>query len=437
MPDSSSELNHSRHTRIWVWLFIIVVIAAGAYLVFLKKPAPASHSASRQGSGRHASGNPFSPGGGSMAIPVRVAPGVQGRIELSLKAVGTVTAFNTVTVRSRVDGELQKLEFEDGQKVQAGQLLAQIDPRTYQASLDQALGQQTQDHAQLLNAQRDLQRYQQLYKQNSVAKQQLDAQAALVNQYWGREKSNQAAVDSAKLQLDFTRVTAPITGRLGLRRVDQGNLISASDADGLVVITQTQPISVEFTLPQGQLPEVLAEIRAGKILPVDLYDSNDVAKIATGELSSIDNQIDVATGTLKLKARFANQDEALFPNQFVNVRLRVSANDKAIVIPTIAVQQGSIGAFVYTVNQDRKVHVQPVQTGIVDGDNIAVTTGLNVGQSVVIEGVDRLREGSEVEVTKAGTSDPSAPATLTGSSAAPSAAPAAKAAPAAAAPASH
>jgi multidrug efflux system membrane fusion protein len=332
-----------------------------------------------------------------MAIPVKIATAEVGHIDTTLKAIGTVNAFNTVTVRSRVDGELQKLAFSDGQRVQEGDLLAQIDPRTYQVQLDQALGMQKQNQALLANAQRDLKRYQLLFKQNSIARQQVDAQIALVQQLEGSKKSDQAAVDSARLQLGFTRITAPISGRLGLRKVDQGNLINASSTEGLVVITQTQPISAVFTLPQSQLPQVLAKVRAGKTLKVELFDRGDQNKIATGELMSIDNQIDLATGTLMLKARFANEDESLFPNQFVNIRLQVDT-EEAVLIPTRAVQQGSVGAFVYVVNNDNKVHVQPIVTGVREGPRVAAASGLQAGQRVVIEGVDRLREGATVDI---------------------------------------
>ncbi len=387
MSESSSEPYRPRRSR-WLWVCVLALIVAGGYWFFQKNSGAAK--------GKAVAGHGMRAGMANIPVPVKLAAVETGPIDYTLKAIGTVTAFNTVTVRSRVDGELEKIAFADGQKVQAGDLLAQIDPRSYQVQLDQALGQQKQNEAQLQNAQRDLQRYQLLFKQNSIAKQQVDAQAALVQQYLGSRKSDQAAVDSAKLQLSFTRITAPISGRLGLRKVDQGNMVNASNTDGLVVITQTQPISVLFTLPQAQLPDVLEQIRAGKTLAVDLYDRDDVRKVAGGELMSLENQIDVATGTVKLKARFANDDESLFPNQFVNVRLRVGTA-QALVLPTLAVQQGSIGAFVYLVGADSKVHVQPIVIGRVDDKRVAVTSGLAAGQRVVVEGVDRLREGALVQ----------------------------------------
>ena len=391
MSDSGSGYRRSRRAGVWLWVVFVAIGLAAAYWLVSKNGIGAGNAGSPARSRAMA----------TPAVPVKIEAARIGRINLTLRAIGTVTAFNTVTVRSRVDGELQKILFKDGQKVKKGDLLAQIDPRTYQVALEQALGQQQQNVAQLKNAQRDLQRYQLLYTQKSIARQQVDAQQALVQQLLGSQKSDQAAVDSARLQLDFTRITAPITGRLGLRKVDQGNLISASNVDGLVVITQTQPISVMFSLPQSQLPDVLAQLRAGNKLAVDLYSRDDVLKIGTGELASVDNQIDVATGTLKLEAHFANEDEALFPNQFVNVRLHVSAIDDALVVPTIAVQQGSVGAFVYVIDADNKAHIRRVETATIDGGLIAVKSGLTAGQRVVIEGVDRLREGATVEIVSA------------------------------------
>lgn len=350
-----------------------------------------------------ASVRPQGPGGpsgmmGAMAVPVRVATVEQQPISTLFTAVGTATASNTVTVRSRVDGELQRIYFEDGQKVKAGDVLAQIDPRPFQVALDQALGQQAQNQAQLQNARSDLKRYEQLFAQNSLARQQLETQRALVQQYQGAQKSDQANVDSARLQLEFSKITAPISGRLGLRVVDQGNLISSGSTEGLVVITQTQPISVFFSLPQAQLPAVLERFGGGQALQVDAFDGGFNRKLAQGTLEAIDNQIDVATGTVRLKARFDNDDDTLFPNQFVNVRLRVSTQENALVIPTAAVQQGSAGAFVYVVGDDDTVTVQPVKTGTIEGRHMAVLDGLATGQRVVTEGVDRLRAGTRVQI---------------------------------------
>ncbi|WP_353173249.1 MdtA/MuxA family multidrug efflux RND transporter periplasmic adaptor subunit [Paracandidimonas soli] len=371
----------------WIWAALIL-LAVGAVAWYENKPAA-----------------PQAPGGmfgmrgmSSMAVPVQVADVQPARIDYTIRAIGTVTAFNTVAVRSRVDGELQQIAFEDGQYVNEGDLLAQIDPRPFQVQLDQALGQQSQNAAQLLNAQRDLQRYRQLYKQNSIARQVVDTQEAQVQQLLGGQRSDEAAVSNARLQLEYTRITAPISGRLGLRRLDKGNLISAANADGLVTITQIQPISVLFTVPQAQVPDVMAQLRQGHALTVDLYDQEGSRKLASGELMSLDNQIDAGTGTLKLKARFGNEDESLFPNQFVNVRLRVSVEDAPVTVPVGAVQHGSIGAFVYVVTPESTVTVRRVVTGRSNGERIAISSGLEAGERVVLEGTDRLREGSTIIV---------------------------------------
>lgn len=396
MSDPRSGVNKRRATFLWLLVGIVVAAAAYWYWSGPQQETPAGPGV----------GNPFSMGG---PVPVRVEQAQDEKIDIVYRAIGTVTAYNTVVVRSRVDGELQEILFIEGQKVKKGDVLARIDPRSYQVQLDQALGQQRQNQALLENARRDLQRYQLLYKQKSIAKQQVDTQAALVQQLLGSQKSDQAAVDDAKLQLSFTEVVAPIDGRLGLRQVDQGNLISASSTEGLVVLTQTQPISVFFTLPQARVPEVLEQLRQGKTLAVDIYDGADVRKLATGELESVDNQIDIATGTLRLKARVANEPETLFPNQFVNVRLKVRAGLSAIVAPSAAVQQGSQGAFVYALNDDDTVSIQRITTGVVDGNRVAIESGLEAGVRVVTEGVDRLREGARVRVvTGEGEAAPSA-----------------------------
>ncbi len=370
---------------------LLLVVAAIAWLVL--RP-----SAKQGGPGGRAGGRPPMAAMANLPVPVRIATAAQQDIDIFLRSLGTVTAYNTVTVRSRVSGELVDVAFQEGQQVKAGDLLAQVDPRAFQVALDQARGTQMQNLAQLENARRDLQRYQALFKQDSIARQQVDTQAALVRQYEGTVKSDQANVDNAKLQLDYARITAPISGRLGLRQVDRGNLVSSADTNGLVVITQTQPISVVFTLPETQLPEVRAELAAGKTLTVDAYDRADTRRIATGTLETLDNQIDVTTGTLKLKARFDNADDALFPNQFVNVRLHVLTRKDVTAIPTAAVQQGSAGAFVFMVQDDNTIAVRQVKLGAINSGMVAVNEGLKPGDRVVTEGTDRLRAGAKVEI---------------------------------------
>ncbi|MAK56812.1 MAG: multidrug transporter subunit MdtA [Pusillimonas sp.] len=377
--------------RGWVWLVVLLALAAGLYF-YLNRSDNANDSG--------VAGSPGMRGIASMAVPVKVATVTESAVEVVLPAVGTVTALNTVTVTSRVEGELEAVFFQEGETVQAGDFLARIDPRLYQVALDQALGQQAQNQALLKNAQSDLKRYEQLFKQNSLARQQLDTQRALVQQYQGALVSDQAAVDSARLQLEFAQIKAPLSGRVGLRKVDPGNLISAGDADGLLVITQTQPISVLFSLPQAQLPEVRMQLMAGNSLTVVLYDSTNTRELARGKLVSIDNQIDIATGTVRMKAQFANEDEALFPNQFVNVQLVVNTLENALTLPAKAVQQGSIGSFVYRVTDDNTVKVQPIVTGAVQERTVTVLEGLQSGQVVVTEGVDRLRDGAKVEIVE-------------------------------------
>lgn len=331
-------------------------------------------------------------------VPVRLTEVGGGDFHVELKALGTVTALNTVNVRSRVDGELVKVFFEEGQLVKAGDLLAQIDPRPYQVALQQAEGTLAQNQAQLKNAEIDLARYQGLYAEDSIAKQTLDTQQALVGQYKGTVKSNQAAVAEARLNLDFTRIRAPISGRLGLRQVDLGNLVRSSDTTPLVVITQVEPIAVNFTLPEKDLPPVLAKVRDNQKLLVQAWDRGEQQLLAEGELHSLDNQIDVATGTVKLKARFANAGERLFPNQFVNVRLRVETRSQATLIPSAAVQFGARGTFVFVLGADDKVQIRAIQVAASDGATSLVEGGVKVGERLVLEGTDKLKEGSQVQV---------------------------------------
>jgi multidrug efflux system membrane fusion protein len=313
-----------------------------------------------------------------------------------LRAIGTVVPLNIVTVRSRVEGQLLRVVFEEGQQVAQGQLLAEIDPLPYKIRLSQMEAQQRQNQAQFNTAKADLERFKKLHAQSLVTDQQLEAQQSLVQERKGAVEEEKALVDDARRQLAYTKVEAPIAGRLGLRQVDVGNLLRPGDAGGLVVIAQTRPISVMLTVPENDLQKVVEPMRAGEPLTVEAWDRNDQNLLATGVLKTVDNQIDLATGTLRLKAEFANADEKLFPNQFVNVRLRVRTLKDALVVPTAAVQYGSRGTYVYLIGDEEKAKVRDVVLGPSDGDTQSIAKGLEVGERVIVEGVDRLREGRAV-----------------------------------------
>ncbi|MBK8478534.1 MAG: efflux RND transporter periplasmic adaptor subunit [Opitutaceae bacterium] len=346
-------------------------------------------------------------------VPVRTVVAQVQDLPVHLKAIGTVVPLNTVTVKSRVDGQLARVGFEEGGRVERGQVLAEIDPVPYQISLAQGEGQLQQTAARAQSARSDLVRIRDLHAKTLVTDQELEAQQALVAEREGALAVDQARVDNARLQLAYTRIEAPIAGRAGLRRIDAGNLVRQSDAGGLVVITQTRPIAVQFTIPEVDLPRVLDPFRAGEGLVVEAWDRTDKTVLATGVLKTLDNQIDVATGTLRLKAEFANDDERLFPNQFVNVRLRVRTLAKVVVIPSVAVQFGSRGTYVYAIDAKKKAAIRDVVLGPTDGVLQAVTKGLQPGDLVVLEGLDRLREGSGVVLV-----DDSAPAPASVSAAA-------------------
>lgn len=386
------------------WLLGAVVLLLAVALAWWWWPQPAAEAPAARGPGMPGMGG--GPGGrfrgmgGGGAVPVRLTEARLGDYAVELKALGTVQAYNSVSVRPRVDGELVEVLFEEGAQVKAGQLLARIDPRSYRAALNQAEGNLLERRAELKNAELDLKRYQGLYAEDSIAKQTLDSQQASVEQLRGSLKSLEAQVAEARLKLDFTEVRAPIDGRLGLRQVDVGNLVSSGDATPLVSIAQTAPITVSFTLPEAELPAVLARYRQGAALAVEAWDRGERNRLAEGVLASLDNQIDTATGTVRLKARFENADERLFPNQFVNVRLRVDTRREALLLPAEAVQFGNSGTFVYVVGADDKVEVRPVRVETGNGEQSLIAEGLAAGEKVVLEGTDRLRAGSTVEVVE-------------------------------------
>lgn len=334
----------------------------------------------------------------SKPVPVRTVSVQQQNLQLEIKAIGTVIPAHTVNVQSQVSGVLQQIYFKEGQWVKKGELLAQLDPAPFQVALAQAQGTQQQNLAQLQNAETELKRYQLLFKQDSIAKQQVEQQQALVNQLKGQIKSNKAQVDAAKLQLSYTRIYSPIAGRVGFRQKDAGNLIQANETTGLVTITQVHPIYVQFAVAENYLMGLRDTLKKGQQIEVSAWDKSEQNKLAMGHVQSLDNQIDVSTGTLKLKAVFNNQDDALFPNQFVNVRLNTQTIQNAITIPNDAVQHGAKGTYVYIVNPQHKAEIRMLKLGMTSNGQIEVIEGLTPKEQVVLEGIDRLSEGKEVQI---------------------------------------
>jgi membrane fusion protein, multidrug efflux system len=364
-----------------LWIGLVLLIAAGIAWWIHSRPAP------------QVQGGRFNTGG---AMPVVVAAATTGDINITYNALGTVTALATVTVQTQIAGQLVDVAFQEGQEVKKGDVLAQIDPRPYQAALDQYSGQLARDQAALGQAQMDLVRYKKLAEQNSIARQQADDQEFLVHQDEGTVKLDQAQVDNAKLNLSYCRIVAPIAGRIGLRLVDPGNYVMVGNTGGIAVMTQMQPVSVIFTLPEDELPTVMKRMGAGAKLAVTAFDRGGTRKLADGTLSAVDSSIDTTTGTVRLRAQFDNKDEALFPNQFVNAQLLINTLTGATVIPTAAVQRGQPGTFVYIVKPDDTVSVQKITLGPQDGERVAVKSGLAAGDRVVIDGADRLKEGGKI-----------------------------------------
>jgi multidrug efflux system membrane fusion protein len=365
-------------------VLLVLMVAAGAGWWMYTRPAPQQPQLRRT----------------DFAAPTQVvaATASLGDIDITLNALGTVTSLATVTIRSQISGYLVKVAYEEGQIVKKGDLLAEIDSRPYELALALAQGSLARDKALLATAQLDLKRYQDLAKTNAIPRQQLDTQASLVVQYEGTIISDQAQIDTAKLNITYCHIVAPVSGRVGLRLVDQGNYVTPGDATGLVVITQLQPISVIFTTAEDNLPQIQKRLRANATLQATAFDRTGVTKLSVGELKTLDNQIDTTTGTVKLRALFANEDDNLFPNQFVNIQLLVDVVHEATIIPTSAVQRGAPGTFVYLVGADSTVSVKPIDLGPSSGERVAVRSGLSPGNRVVIDGADRLRNGAKVVI---------------------------------------
>ena len=389
----------------WVWLLIFALIGYGCYRLYAFENQKKTDMASKRG-------NAMRP----RSIPVSVGVAHRGDIPVYLQGLGNVTAFNTVTVKTRVDGQLTSINFHEGQPVNKGQLLAEVDARPYQVALDQANGTMAQakgnlekDQAALRDAQANYVRYQELFKSQIIAKQQLDTQLATADQVRGSIAADQAAIegaqaaiDSAKLNLTYTKIIAPLSGRIGLKLIDSGNMVHAADPTGVAVITQLQPIAVLFSIPEEQLPPVLAKLRGSAKLLTQAYDRDQSKKLADGTLLTVDNQIDATTGTSRLKAVFPNSDYALFPNQFVNVRLSLDTKRNVVIVPAVAIQRGPTGTFVYLVSDDSTVSMRPVKLGLSEAGDVAIEDGLQSGDKVVTDGAEKLTEGMKVSVHLAG-----------------------------------
>ncbi|MEK6354838.1 MAG: MdtA/MuxA family multidrug efflux RND transporter periplasmic adaptor subunit [Burkholderia cenocepacia] len=402
-PSKDSAPAAARRPRRTLLIGTVAVVVIGGLLWWHPwNRTPAAGSTAQSGGASAAAGGHRGRGGpaamANVPQPVQVAPVTQGEMPIVLSALGTVTPLANVTVKTQLSGYLQSVSFQEGQIVRKGDVLAQIDPRPYQVALENAEGTHARDAALLATARLDLKRYQTLLSQDSIASQTVDTQASLVKQYEGAVKTDQAAIDSAKLNLTYARITAPVSGRVGLRQVDPGNYVTPGDANGIVVITQLQPMSVIFTTSEDNLPQILKQVNAGQKLSVTAYNRNNTVPLETGSLATLDNQIDTSTGTVKLRANFDNKEGMLFPNQFVNTRLLVDVLRNATIVPTSAVLTGSIGQFVYVVKPDNTVTVRKVTVGPVDGERTSIVSGVALGERVVTDGSDRLREGSKISI---------------------------------------
>ena len=383
-PAPSRGSTRRRGRRI---LLVLILLGGAIGLFFLLQ---------RQGKGN---GAPAKPPPAAVGVSITTAVAVKGSIGVYINALGSVTPLNTVTVKSRVDGQLMSVNYREGQMVRQGDVLVEIDPRPFQALLTQAEGQYERDKALLENANIDLNRYQTAYARNAIPKQLLDTQVALVHQDEGIVKNDQGVIDNARVQLAYCHITSPISGRVGLRLVDPGNIVHASDTTGMLVITQVQPISVIFSVAEDYLPQIQQQLRRGNRLSVDAFDRAQQKKISSGNLLTLDNEIDTTTGTIKLKATFPNSDLALFPNQFVNARLLVNMQRDVTLVPTAAIQRNGQGAFVYVFQPDQTVAMRTVSVGTTDGNETAVE-GVNAGDTIAVDGFDKLQGGMKVVVRK-------------------------------------
>jgi len=397
-------------------LIIVLCIFVGIawhYLHSSRNDSSGEQTKSSGASGNDSSNGSHNAGTGSSgkgaAVPVAVATAKLGSVSVYLDGLGNITPRSTVTIHSLIDGELMEVMFKEGQMVKKDDLLARIDDRPYQAALKQAEGLLARDQALLEEAKIDLKRYQLLWQQNSIAKQQLDAQASLVKQYEGAVINDQGQIDTAKVNIIYTKITSPVTGRVGLRQVDPGNIVHTTDANGIVVVTELQPITAIFTIPEDDVPMALQHVNAGEELITEAWDRANKNRIAAGVLTAIDNEVDPTTGTVKFRAEFGNEDNSLFPSQFVNIRLRLATLRGVVTIPSSAVQRGTHGTFVYLVKPDKTVTVQNIVLGPVDGETVSVQSGVNAGDQMVVDGADALRDGAKIAIAASDTGVTPAP----------------------------